>query len=169
MRRIVVICASLAALALPTAAGAFNRGPTDGQLVVRNGTGSRNVPVVALTITGVAIGRVGQGRVVIDQTPSTGPRPEVTGYDSSGPFKGSQTATLYAGTGFKFRVIGDADTTYTILIYGSNIHLTVLGHGLVTLTGLPDSPTGDGTFSLNGEPFRSLPGSPKALQIASNG
>ena len=170
MRRVVPFFVSLAALALPAAAMAFHATPGDGQLVVKDASGgSRTAPVVALTITGAAVGHIGQGRLVIDEAPSNGPRPEVTGYDSSGPFKGSPTAQLYAGTDFKFRIIGDADTVYTIIIYGSRINLFALGHGTVTLTGLPDSPDTDGTFSLNGDPFRSLPGTAKAYPIGASG
>ena len=49
MRRLVVICACAAALAAPASALALHASAGDGTLVVRNGDGTRGVPVEPTT------------------------------------------------------------------------------------------------------------------------
>jgi len=162
MRRVVVTCAFLLALAPPAVAAASTLSTGDGQLVVKGANGPRNVPVVALTITGAVIGHIsGQGRITID-----GGNPEVTGADWQKPSAQSPTAETWGGTDFKFRAVGGRST---IIIYGSGVDVVALGSGTVTLNGLADSPTSDGTYSLNGGDFRSLPGAPKTITISANG
>jgi hypothetical protein len=166
MRRLVVLCASLAALALPASALALHDTTGDGTLVVTNGTAPKGVPVVALTINGAAIGHVGHGRIVIDDpTPNNHQDPVVTGYESrrDGP---TDTAQTWGGSDFTFRAVGGR---YTILIYGSDVDVVAVGRGSVTLAGLPGAPD-DGKYSLDGGAFHSLPGTPTdKLPIGSSG
>jgi hypothetical protein len=130
--------------------------PGDGSLVVQNASGRTGTPVVALTVTGAVWGRIGGGRIVIDDaTPNDGQTPEVTGAGNPRAVANSDTAQSWSGANFKFRAVGG---TYTILIYGSGVDVVAFGSGHVVLGGIPDSATGDGRFSLNGDPFRSLPG-----------
>lgn len=165
MRRIVVLGACLGALALPAAVPAMRDAPGDGSLVVKNASGPHNVPVVALTITGAAIGHVDQGRIIIDDpTPNNASSPEVTGADSRKDLPGT-TAQVWSGTNFKFRAVAGK---YTIVIFGSGVDVVALGTGTVTLTGLVDDPRNDGTYSLNGKAWLSLPGvTAKQLTIGS--
>jgi hypothetical protein len=138
----------------------------DGSLVVKDASGPRtgNVPVVALTITGAAIGHVDQGRIVIDNG-STAEVTRGTGVLWSKDSTISDTAQMWGGTDFKFRAVGGK---YTILIYGSGIDVVALGTGTVSLTGLVDDPLSDGKYSLNGKAFVSLPGAAgKLLTIGS--
>jgi hypothetical protein len=154
MRRLVVICAFVAALAAPASALALHLSAGDGTLVVKNGTAPQGVPVVALKITGAAIGYVEHGHIVIDDpTPNNKESPEVTGWESrkDGPTDTSQT---WSGFKFTFRAVGGR---YTILIYGTGVNVVAVGRGTVALAGLPDTPSGDGLYSLNGDPFHSLP------------
>jgi hypothetical protein len=157
MRRLAVISVSLLALAVPAAAWAMAQAPGDGTLVVKNGAAPHGVPVVTLIVTGAAIGRVTNlGTIVIDDsTPTDSFSPEVTGYTSHQDT--SYTATKWTGVNMKFRAVGG---TYKITIYGSGVDLSAVGRGFVTLTGIPDATTGDGTYSLNGDPPRSLPATP---------
>jgi hypothetical protein len=166
MRRTVVLCASLAALVVPSAASAMHDASGDGSLVVKNGSSLTGTPVVALTITGAVWGHVSYGRIVIDDaTPNDAFAPEVTGAGKSRNVPNSDTASAWSGVDFKFRAVGGR---YTILIYGSSVDLVAFGSGRVTLAGVPDSPNGDGSYSLNGDLFRSLPGAPsKPLAISS--
>jgi hypothetical protein len=167
MRRLVVICACAAALAAPASALALHASAGDGTLVVRNGDGTRGVPVVAMIIAGAVIGHVGHGKIVIDDsTPNNRESPEVTGWESrkDGP---TDTAQTWSGLDMTFRAV---DGKYTVLIYGSDVDLVAVGRGTVTLAGTPDTPIGDGSYSLNGDPFRSLPGAvTKPLTIGSFG
>ena len=166
MRRTAVLGVCLAVLVLPAAVSAMVSAPGDGSLVVKDASGPRtgNVPVVALTITGAAIGHVDQGHIVIDN----GATAEVTqgaGILWRKDVKNSDTAQMWGGTDFKFRAVGGK---YAILIYGSGIDVVALGTGTVTLTGLVDDPLNDGTYSLNGKAFVSLPGvTGKLLTIGS--
>jgi hypothetical protein len=160
----LLVCACLAALATPAAVMAMTASAGDGSLVVQHANGPHGTPVVELTITGAAIGHIWSGRILIDDaTPDNGISPEVTGATwQKGP-TASQPAQSWGGTDFKFRVVGG---TYTILIYGTDVNVVALGTGQVTLTGLSDTPLSDGTFSLNGGDFHSLPSqSSKLLTI----
>lgn len=156
MRRLVLVIASLAALAAPAAVLAAKDASGDGSLVVRNGAAGKG-PVVMLVITGSVIGEVtGQGRIVVDPGP-TGDAPEVSGATLIKSAKlASDSAQMWASSdGFKFRAV---DGRFTILIYGSRVNLTAVGKGKVKLAGDPDAPKSDGRYSLNGDDFRSLPG-----------
>jgi hypothetical protein len=157
MRRLAVLSVSLLALAAPAAAWAMTQAPGDGTLVVKNGTAPKGVPVVTLIVTGAAIGRVTNlGTVIIDDsTPNDPFSPEVSGFDWHKDV--SDTATKWTGTNMKFRAVGG---TYKITIYGSGVDLSVVGRGYVTLAGVPDTTTGDGVYSLNGDTFHSLPAAP---------
>jgi hypothetical protein len=169
MRRLAVIPAALLALAAPAAAWALTQGPNDGTLVVKNGTAPKGVPVVTLVITGAAIGHISNlGTIIIDDvTPNDPYAPEVSNADWHKDV--SDTATKWGGTNMKFRAVGG---TYKITIYGSDVDLSAVGHGVVTLAGMPDTTVGDGWYSLNGDPLRSLPATPTgklAIGVPSNG
>jgi len=156
VRRTVVICVSLVALAVPAVALAIRDAPGDGTLVVKNGSAPRGTPVVTLVIRGAVIGQITQGAVVIDDpTPGDGFSPEVTG--ASWRKDVGDTTQKWGGVDFRFRAVGGS---YRITIYGSGVDLVASGHGNVILAGSPDLPTRDGLFSLNGGDFRSLPATP---------
>ena len=160
MRRIAFVLALLAGLAAPATVLAAKAAPNDGTLVVKHGSapvnGPDKVPVVRLTITGSVIGQVvGAGRIIIDQSPKS-PLPEVTGAAYSKDSSLSDTAKVWYGDvdGFKFRAVGGR---YTVLVFGGDVNLVAIGTGSVVLTGEVGSAT-DGTYSLNGDDFKSLPG-----------
>ncbi len=155
MRRAALIAVFVSALLVPASALALKDAPGDGTLVVKGASGPAKTPVVALSVTGAIIGSIGQGKIVIDDpTPANDQSPEVTGYDWRRDSTTSDTAQVWGGTNFKFRAVGGH---YTILIYGSNVDVVAIGKGTVTLVGLADDPKGDGTYSVNGNDFHSLP------------
>jgi hypothetical protein len=165
MRRLALILGLVSAIAVPAAALAGIGAPDDGSLVVKNGqapynpTSTPNVPVVQLTITGSVIGSVnGGGKVVIDAGANADAtaEPQVTGAGLPSVSPRSATAQVWTSTaGFKFRAVGGI---YTVLVYGSQVNLVAVGTGTVRLAGMPDTPKGDGRYSLNGDAFASLPG-----------
>ena len=164
MRRLIIIGMSLLALALPAGALALKSSPGDGTLVVKNGTAPKGQAVVNLVVTGSAIGHVrGLGKILIDNATSIGNAPEVTGADGcknlgqDDPRQIYGSAILCTGSNFRFRAVGD---TYAITIYGSGVNLFAIGQGKAILAGTPGEPADDGTYSLNGGDFRSLPGVP---------
>jgi hypothetical protein len=163
MRRLVVMLASLAALAAPAAASSAGSG--DGTLVVKNGVAPAGLPVVQLTITGSVIGKIEHGKIVIDAGVGN-PAPQVTDYESTSPSSKIDTAQVWRGQDFTFRAVGGK---YTILVYGSGVNLVAVGKGSVKLTGLPDTPLGDGKYSLNGDDFVSLPGTQSDKLSIGNG
>lgn len=169
MRRILLTCTALLALGLPAAAAARLGGPSDGTLVVRNadngdGIGPLARPVATVVITGFVIGRVsGQGRVEIyDLDPADTNAPEVTGADSHADVTrtfhdATLDGTRWTGTQPTFRAV---DGTYRVMVYGSGVYLFAGGHGKVWLTGQTSqagSATSDGTYSINGGGWQSLP------------
>lgn len=169
MRRLALIVVAISALAAPAAALALKTSPGDGTLVVKSGEAPKNVPVVQLTITGSVIGEVkNAGRIVIDAG-AKGPVPEVSGAGAGHDVSPKDTAQWWASNdGFKFRAVGG---TFTILVYGSGVNLFAVGQGTVVLAGQPDTPSGDGSYYLNGavDP-KSLPGTPsKQLTIGTSG
>ncbi len=164
MRRLALILGLVSAIAVPAAAVAAIGAPDDGSLVVTHGQApynpgsTPNVPVVQLTITGSVIGQVnGSGKLVIDAGANADAtaEPQVTGAGLPGVSPRSATAQVWVGTKFKFRAVGGS---YTVLVYGSDVNLIAVGTGTVRLAGMPDTPKGDGRFSLNGDDYLSLPG-----------
>jgi hypothetical protein len=167
MRRIAFLCAGTAALCVPALALAVPSAG-DGSLVVKNGQAPQGTPVVSLQISGSIIGQVQNGKLVIDTSVNSDPgeSPIVTGADWRGPSTRIPHAQVYTGS-FRFRAVGG---TYTVLLYGTDIDLVAVGSGSVRLAGMPDTPTGDGRYSLNGNDFSSLPGSQTDKRsIGSNG
>jgi hypothetical protein len=158
MRRLPLIFGLSLAIAVPAAALAGSGSAGDGTLVVKNGQAPTATPVVQLTITGSVIGQVGSGKLVIDAGPNAdkNSEPQVTGAGLPTASLKSPTAQVWKSSdGFSFRAVGG---TYTVLVYGTGVNLGAVGTGTVRLAGQPDTPSGDGRFSLNGSDFASLPG-----------
>jgi len=170
MRGRSIILGLISVLAVPAAAIAATSNPSDGSLVVKNGSAPVGTPVVALQITGTLIGQVSvYGKLVIDACPNADPtaEPQVTGAGLPTDSPRSPTAQVWKATSFKFRAVGG---TYTVLVYGSGVDLVAVGTGSVRLAGMPDTPSGDGRYSLNGDDFASLPGTQTDKRlIVSNG
>jgi hypothetical protein len=175
MRRIVFLATALAALVVPAGVLAAHQAAGDGTLVIQRGSAptdsSPMTAVVQLTrFNGTVLGEVmNWGKIIVDVGPS-GDGVQVTGAGSSHNVGGT-SAQYWVGTGFTFRVTSTPGTKATVLVYGSNVNLFAVGTGLAQLAGMPDMTTGDGRYSLNGDPsFRSLPPVPtKPLSISSDG
>jgi hypothetical protein len=148
MKRLVVILGALA-LALPVGAGALQRAPSDGTLVVENAQG-----VVTLNVRGGIIGRFDSGSIVIeDPMPGDGPGPVVRGYQDAteiGPSK-----VQYSSKGeIRFRLIGGL---YRVRIAGQGVDVSVVGRGTAVLNGAGFSDLQTGRYSLNGGPWQRMP------------
>ena len=166
MRRLVVTCALLLAVAAPLSAAAARRAPVGGTLVVRgadNGEGTLPGarPVATLVIDGFVIGRIsGLGRIEIyDLGADTAEAPEVSGAlwhrDKTLKVRDLQlNGTAWGGTGLRFRAVNGA---FRVVIWGSGVYLFASGRGMVTLTGQAEAPLADGQYSLNGGDFHSIP------------
>jgi hypothetical protein len=173
MRRLALTLAALSALAIPAGALAVHS-VGDGSLVVKNGGAPWNgvstvdVPVVAMRLTGSVIGRVTDyGKIVIDAGNNPDSVVQVVGAGRPGDSPKSDTAQVWTGTDFTFRAVGG---TFTVLVYGSHVNLIAAGKGSVKVAGMPDTPVGDGKYSLNDGDFHSLPGVQSAkLAIGTGG
>ena len=165
MRRILLSCALLALLTLPAAAaaGRASAPAKPGFLVVRKAFDDGGVngrPVAAVVVRGFVLGRVSQeARVDTYQLPSAAGQLQVKGTDvSTSPIKWHGfTGKEYSGSNFRFRAMGGF---YRVVVRGSGVYLFAGGQGHVTLRGSSHYPRADGTFSVNGGTFRSLPASP---------
>ena len=170
MRRLVVSFAFLAALAAPAAALAHPTATGDGSLVVRSGEAPVGVPVVALTITGSVISHIDYGKIVIDAGANPDAVPQVIGAGRPGDSTRSDTAQVWPASGkaldVNFRAVAG---TFTVVVWGSGVSLVAAGSGSVRLAGLPDTPHGDGKYSLNNGDFTSLPGVQTGKLVIGNG
>jgi hypothetical protein len=152
MRRLIIMLALFTGFAVSVAAVYAATG--DGTLVVKKGEGALGVPVVQMTITGSVIGSVDYGKVVIDSSLAS-EAASVAGYESHGNSTKIADAQFWKGSDLKFRAVGGK---FTILVYGTGVNVVAVGKGTVKLAGVPDTPNGDGTYSINDKDFVSLPG-----------
>ena len=157
VRNLAFICA-LSALALPGAASAYGRAPGDGTLLIKDGIGK-----VTVTAKGGVIGHFGEGVLTVrDPNPDDSISEVVTGAEGSHVV--NDQVTKYWGKDVRFRYIGGR---FTITVVGSDIDLSAIGKGTVTLVG--SGTADDGTYSLNGQCAQPFPGPffPTTLQLSS--
>lgn len=161
MRRTILICALLAGLSLPAVAAArAHTAAKPGYLVVRNAAGDGGVngqPVATLVVRGFVLGSVSsQGEARIDvyylsNEPAPQTTPNVTGTKVT--WRG-HAGREFNASGFRFRATGGP---YRVVVRGSGVYLYVGGQGRVTLQGSSYNRRNDGSYSINGGVFRSLP------------
>lgn len=145
----LLVSACLLAAAAATAAKA--PGAEDGTLTVRDGRGT-----IAIKLKGSIIGRLTKGTVTItepaDQTATIIVRgAERTRYPS-------ETMTVYTGTNIRFRIADDRKVA--LKLQGKGLNFSAVGRGDGWMDGLGDPSDGiffDGSYSLNGEQYQSLP------------
>ena len=167
MGRILLSCVCAAVLMLPAAAAARSSAPPKGKpgfLVVRKGAGDGGPDgkaIVTAVVRGFVLGRVSathEARVEIYHLPSAGHEssPQAVGVDVS------RTAvrwhglpgTEFNGSGFRFLAV---DGFYRVVVRGSGVYLFAGGRGNVTLRGSSAYEQADGTYSIDGGSWRSLP------------
>lgn len=164
MRRILLLLAGVAILALPASAAARGQGHhgTPGFLVVRNASADGGVtgsPVATVVVRGFVIGRVAQEGAVQVYHLATGAgsfAAQAAGVDvSRHPVTWHGVpGTEFDGSGFRFRAVGGV---WRIVVSGAGVALYAGGEGLAHLHGSVAFPRGDGTYSIDGGRFVSLP------------
>ena len=114
---------------------------------IKNATGR-----VWIRATGTIVGHVEKtSRMTVnDPNDADGPVPIVSGQDRRQPL--SDTRTLYTGTDIRFKLLSG---TFALWIQGSGISVSAVGKGRVCLDGVPG--LGDGSYSVDEAPFKSLP------------
>jgi hypothetical protein len=159
MRKLLV--PFLLVLVLP--ATAFARQPTpppaaNGTLSIREGRG-----IVQLNARGSITGRL-RGRIAItDPNPYDSKRPVV--YGATKTIYRNDKTVVYVGRNVRFRLIGGL---YTVRLEGRAIFMSAIGRGKGMLNGEGDAQQGvfyDGVWSLNDEPYHSLPDDPTAFEL----
>src|SRR5256885_2803122 len=155
MRRLLTF-AVLAALALPAAATARQRGPNDGTLSVKEGRG-----MVTISGRGAVIGSFVQGRVTIsDPIDGDGTGPIVTG-DDFPPIDRSETTTTWRGNKVRFRMIGG---TFKVVVRGRGINLSFVGKGSVIFNGAGTED--DGAYAANDGDYSLIPSFPFTFYLS---
>jgi len=151
MRKLLV--PFLLLLVLP--ATAFARQPlpppgNNGTLSIREGRG-----MVQLSARGTITGRLRGKLTVTDPNPNDSRRPVV--YGATRTTAKSLKTVVYQGRNVRFRLVG---ATYTIRLDGRAIFMSAIGRGRGILDGAGDVQKQvfyDGVWSLNDEPYHSLP------------
>lgn len=163
MRRILLLLAGTAVLALPAAAGARPESHSaPGFLVVRNALtdgGVTGSPVATVVVHGFVLGHIAQqGAVQLFQLAPGGDSlaAQVTGVDISRSRVTYNTVpgVEYTGSDFRFRAVGGI---WRVVVYGAGVSLYAGGVGNASLHGSVSYPGTDGVYSFNGARFHSLP------------
>lgn len=147
----------LAATAVATAA----RAPVeDGTLSVRDGRAA-----ILLRMKGGVIGRFARGRLTVTDADGAANMVVVRGAERE-RYPTDRT-TVYSGTNLRFRIT--AERRIVIKIDATKINFSAVGRGDGWLDGRGDPEAGiyfDGSYSLNGEDYKSLPDERTRLELA---
>jgi hypothetical protein len=147
------------ALAIPAAAYAQEGAkPGNGTLSIREGRG-----VVQLDARGSMTGRLNGRLTVTDPKPYDGKRAIVFGATKT-TYRNERT-TVYQGKNVRFRLSG---ARFVIRMDGKAIFLSAIARGQGTLDGIGDPTSNifyDGVWSLNDEPYHSLPDDATAFEL----
>jgi hypothetical protein len=160
----VLLVAALAVTSLATAAvaGAV-RGPAeDGTLSVRDGRAT-----IQLRMKGGVIGRLAKGRVTITDSVDDGAVVIVRGAERVRDI--TARTTVYSGMNIRYRI--SDDRRFVVRISGTKINFSAVGRGNGWLDGFGDPEAGiyfDGSYSLNGEAYHSIPDERAPVELVSS-
>ena len=155
MRKLLILL--VLALALPVAAYSQVRA-SNGTLSIREGRG-----IVQLDARGSMTGRLNGRLTVTDLRPFDSKRPVVYGATKT-IYRNAKT-TVYQGKNVRFRLSG---ARFVIKMDGKAIFLSAIARGTGALDGAGDASANvfyDGVWSLNDEPYHSLPDDPTAFEL----
>jgi hypothetical protein len=162
MRKLLVPCLLLA-LVIP--ATAYTRArpapPANGTLSVREARG-----IAQLNVRGSMTGRLNGRLTVTDPRPYDAKRPVV--YGAKRTIYRSEKTTVFQGKNLRFRLIG---AQYQIRLQGRAIFVSAIGRGKGILDGVGDVSKNifyDGVWSLNDEPYKSLPDDPSSFELVAS-
>jgi hypothetical protein len=159
MRKLLVPCLLLA-LVIP--ATAYTRArptpPANGTLSIREARG-----IAQLNVRGNMTGRLNGRLTITDPRPYDSRRPVV--YGSAKTTYRSDRTTVFQGKNLRFRLIG---AQYNIRLQGKGMFVSAIGRGKGVLDGAGDVTANifyDGVWSLNDEPYKSLPDDPTPFEL----
>jgi hypothetical protein len=122
----------------------------DGTLTVRDGRGA-----LTLKFRGSLIGRLNNGKIVVTSSAYGTTTAVVRGWESR---SASPQGTVYSGRNIRFRVADDRRVT--VKLNGKGLNFSAVGRGEAFIDGVGNPVAGiffDGTYSLNGDAYKSLP------------
>jgi hypothetical protein len=132
----------------------------DGTLSVRDGRAT-----IQLRMTGGLIGRFARGKLTVTESPR-GTSTVIVRGGRRPRFVNART-TVYQGTNIRFRIADD--NKVTVRISGSKINFSAVGRGDGWLDGWGDPNAGiyfDGSYSLNGDEYKSIPDERDPIELA---
>ena len=153
--RLILLALLIFGGALPANAAA----PADGTLEVQDGKGR-----VELSVRGAIIGRIERGKITVtDPNPRDARRPVVLGAERRKTSRNGKT-TVYSGRDIRVRSTG---AFVRVLFSGKNIQVSAVGRGRGLIQGSADPflTNADGVWSLNDEPYQSLPETLTGFQL----
>ena len=157
MRKLLILC--LAALAIPAGTFARNAPPANnGTLSIREARG-----IVQINARGSMTGRLNGRLTITDPKPFDAKRAIV--YGATKTIYRNERTTVFQGKNLRFRAIG---AQFRIRAEGKAIFVSALARGSVTLDGAGDVSANifyDGVWSLNDEPYHSLPDDPATFEL----
>lgn len=151
-RLILLTAGAVLALAIVGVAAAERPGPVeDGTLSVRDGRAT-----IQLRINGGLIGRFANGRLTVTEPARGNATVIVRGAERTRAL--NRRTTVYSGRNLRFRIADDS--RLVVRIHASKVNFSAVGRGDGWLDGWGDPEAGvyfDGSFSLNGEAYKSIP------------
>jgi hypothetical protein len=157
MRKLLVPC--LLALVIPaTAHTGTPPAPSNGTLSIREARG-----IVQLDVRGSMTGRLNGRLTITDPKPYDAKRPVV--YGATRTIYRSEKTTIFQGKNLRFRLIG---ALFQVRLQGKGMFVSAIGRGKGVLDGAGDVTANifwDGTWSLNDEPYKSLPDDPTPFEL----
>jgi hypothetical protein len=132
----------------------------DGTLSIRDGRAT-----MLLRVKGSIIGRVTKGKLTITDSSDSSATIVVRGAENAKDL--TDKTTVYSGTSIRFRIADDRK--FSVRLSGRGLNFSVVGRGEGWIDGVGDPSAGifyDGSYSLNGDPYRSLPNEKTPLQLA---
>jgi hypothetical protein len=160
--RLLLLTAAAVLSLAATAVGTAARGPVeDGTLSVRDGRGT-----MVLRMRGGVIGRFARGKLTV--TDSDGAENTVIVRGEEDSFDRNERTTVYTGNNIRFRIA--AERRVIVRIEGAKINFSAVGRGDGWLDGRGDPEDGiffDGSYSLNGGVYKSLPDDRLRIELQS--
>jgi len=160
-RFFLLAAVALSALAVATVATAVRKPVEDGTLSVRDGRGN-----VMLKMKGGVIGRFGRGKLTVTDSLADTEVEIVRGADRVRPL--NDRTTVYTGANIRFRITDEH--RISVKVEGVKINLSAVGRGDVWIDGRGNPGDGvffDGSYSLNGDAYKSLPDVREHFALAS--
>jgi hypothetical protein len=159
-RLLLLTAAALTALAATTVGTAARTPSEDGTLSVRDGRGT-----IVLTMRGGVIGRFARGKLTVTDSSNDANTVIVRGEEDSVEI--NQRKTVYTGNNIRYRIA--AERRVVVKIEAVKINFSAVGRGEVLLDGRGNTNAGvffDGSYSLNGDDYKSLPDSRERVELA---